>query len=62
MSKTFWRTTSTPSWVARHRFRRAAGLKDYRTAHLYTICGGKLAHCIEQPRDQDAFDEAWGPE
>jgi ketosteroid isomerase-like protein len=47
---------------ARHRFRRGARFKDYRTAHLYTMRGGKLARCIEQPRDQDAFDEAWGPE
>jgi ketosteroid isomerase-like protein len=47
---------------ARHRFRRGAILHDYKTAHLYTIRDGKLARCIEQPRDQDAFDNAWRPE
>jgi ketosteroid isomerase-like protein len=47
---------------ARHRFRRGAILHDYKTGHLYTIRDGKLARCIEQPRDQDVFDEAWGPE
>jgi ketosteroid isomerase-like protein len=48
--------------IARHRFRRGVSVKDYRTVHLYTILDGKLARCMEQPHDQDAFDEAWGPE
>jgi ketosteroid isomerase-like protein len=28
--------------LARHRFRRGVNLKEYRTAHLYTIREGKL--------------------
>jgi ketosteroid isomerase-like protein len=48
--------------IARHRFRRGVSVKDYRTVHLYTIRDGKLARCMEQPHDQDAFDEAWGPD
>jgi len=47
--------------LARHRFTRAAQPKEYRTAHVYQIRGGKLAECWEHPRDQAVFDDAWGP-
>lgn len=46
--------------LARHRFTRDGGLKDYRTAHVYEISEGKLARCFEQPRDPASFDDAWG--
>ncbi len=46
--------------LARHRFTREGSSKDYRTAHVYEIRDGKLAHCFEQPRDPAAFHEAWG--
>jgi hypothetical protein len=46
--------------LARHRFTRANGNKDYRTAHVYDIIDGKLARCFEQPREPGVFDEAWG--
>jgi uncharacterized protein len=47
--------------LARHRFTRGGAAKDYRTAHVYEIAAGKLAHCYEQPRDLASFDDAWGP-
>jgi uncharacterized protein len=47
--------------LARHRFTRDGVSRDYRTAHVYEVVGGKLAHCFEQPRDPASFDEAWGP-
>jgi ketosteroid isomerase-like protein len=47
--------------LARHRFTRDGAPRSYRTAHVYEIRDGKLARCFEQPRDQAAFDEAWGP-
>jgi ketosteroid isomerase-like protein len=47
--------------LARHRFTRDGGLKEYRTAHVYEISEGKLDRCFEQPRDPAAFDDAWGP-
>jgi len=37
--------------LVRHRFTRAAQPKDYRTAHVYRIRGGKPAECREHPRD-----------
>jgi uncharacterized protein len=46
--------------IARHRFTRDGQSRDYRTVHVYTIRDGKLAECFEHPRDQGAFDEAWG--
>ena len=46
--------------LARHRFTREGQSKDYRTAHVYEINGGKLARCFEQPRDPAAFADAWG--
>jgi ketosteroid isomerase-like protein len=46
--------------LTRHRFTRNGGPKDYRTAHVYEISGGKLARCYEQPRDPAAFSDAWG--
>ena len=47
--------------LARHHFTCDGQPKDYRTAHVYEIRDGKLAACWEQPRDQAAFDDAWGP-
>jgi len=47
--------------LARHRFMRAGEPRDYRTAHVYEVRNGKLARCYEQPRDQAAFEDAWGP-
>jgi hypothetical protein len=45
----------------------ANGIKSKNTAlrpiwqfAIDTIHEGKLARCIEQPRDQQAFDDAWG--
>jgi uncharacterized protein len=46
--------------LARHTFTRAGQPQEYRTAHVYEIRDGKLAQCWEQPRDQAAFDDAWG--
>jgi len=46
--------------LARHRFTRD-GQQEYRTVHVYEIHDGKLAACWEHPRDQAAFDAAWGP-
>jgi len=46
--------------LARHRFTREGQPKDYRTAHIYEIRGGKLARCFEQPRDPAGFEDAWG--
>ena len=46
--------------LALHRFTRDGRAKEYRTAHVYNIQGGKLRECFEQPRDQASFDEAWG--
>src|SRR3954466_16158601 len=31
--------------LARHQFTRNGQQKDYRTAHVYTVLGGKLAAC-----------------
>jgi ketosteroid isomerase-like protein len=47
--------------LARHRFIRSGAAKDYRSAHAYEVREGKLARCYEQPRDMDAFEDAWGP-
>jgi uncharacterized protein len=47
--------------LARHSFLRSGTPREYRTAHVYEIRGGKLLRCFEQPRDPEAFDEAWGP-
>jgi uncharacterized protein len=47
--------------LARHRFQRDGQPREYRTVHVYTIRDGKLAECFEHPRDQNAFDDAWGP-
>ena len=47
--------------LARHRFIRGGQQKEYRTVHVYEIRDGKLATCWEHPRDQAAFDAAWGP-
>ena len=46
--------------LATHRFMRDGELREYETAHIYEISGGKLARCWEQPRDLKAFDAAWG--
>jgi len=46
--------------LARHQFTREGQSKDYRTAHVYDLRDGKLAHCWEQPQDLSIFDEAWG--
>jgi uncharacterized protein len=46
--------------LARHYFTRDGTQRDYQTAHVYTIRDGKLAECWEQPRDPDAFEQAWG--
>src|SRR5262249_43773182 len=46
--------------LARHWFTRDGQSREYRTVHVYTIRDGKLAECFEHPRDQNAFDEAWG--
>lgn len=46
--------------LAWHRFTRDGVSRDYRTAHVYEIRDGKLAHCFEQPRDSAYFHEAWG--
>jgi ketosteroid isomerase-like protein len=46
--------------LARHRFMRDSEPREYETAHVYEIHGGKLARCWEQPRDSKAFDAAWG--
>jgi len=42
-----------------HRFKRDGVPKEYRSAHVYEIQGGKLTACWEQPRDQTVFDDAW---
>jgi ketosteroid isomerase-like protein len=47
--------------LARHRFTRDGQQQEYRTVHVYEIRDGKLAACWEHPRDQAAFDAAWGP-
>ena len=46
--------------LARHQFMRDGQSKEYRTAHVYEIHNGQLAHCCEQPQDLSVFDEAWG--
>ena len=46
--------------LARHHFTRAGQPKEYRTAHVYAVRGGRLAECWEQPRDPAAFGDAWG--
>ena len=46
--------------LARHRFTRGGQLHEYLTVHVYDIRDGKLAACWEHPRDQSAFDAAWG--
>jgi ketosteroid isomerase-like protein len=46
--------------LARHRFTRAGSANDYLTAHVYDVIDGKLARCFEQPRDPEAFEDAWG--
>jgi len=46
--------------LARHRFMRDGSPKEYRTAHVYEVAGGKLARCFEQPRNAASFDDAWG--
>ena len=47
--------------LARQRFTRDGQQQEYRTVHVYEIRDGKLAACWEHPRDQAAFDTAWGP-
>jgi ketosteroid isomerase-like protein len=47
--------------LARHRFTRGGQQHEYHTVHVYEIRDGKLAACWEHPRDQAAFDAAWGP-
>ena len=47
--------------LARQRFTRDGQQQEYRTVHVYEIRDGKLAACWEHPRDQSAFDAAWGP-
>jgi ketosteroid isomerase-like protein len=46
--------------LARHRFTRDGSAKDYRTAHVYEVRDGQLTRCFEQPRDPEAFHDAWG--
>src|SRR5215471_4092417 len=46
--------------LARHRFTRDGKPREYRTVHVYTIHDGMLGECYEHPRDQNAFDDAWG--
>ena len=46
--------------LARHRFTAGGVPRDYRTAHVYDLAGGKLSRCYEQPRDPAAFEAAWG--
>jgi len=46
--------------LARHRFTRDGVSKDYSTAHVYEVRGGKLAICFEHPRDSAIFHDAWG--
>ena len=45
--------------LARHYFTRNGRPYDYRTAHVYDVRDAKLASCWEQPRDPDAFGDAW---
>ena len=47
--------------LARHRFTRGGQQQEYHTVHVYEIRDGKLTACREHPRDQNAFDAAWGP-
>jgi ketosteroid isomerase-like protein len=47
--------------LAQHRFTRDGRRHEYHTVHVYEIRAGKLASCWEHPRDQAAFDAAWGP-
>jgi ketosteroid isomerase-like protein len=47
--------------LARHRLTRGGQQQEYHTVHVYEIRDGKLAACWEHPRDQAAFDAAWGP-
>jgi uncharacterized protein len=47
--------------LARHSFTREGEWRDYRTAHVYQVRDSRLAECWEYPRDQAAFDDAWGP-
>src|SRR5438477_11181796 len=47
--------------LARHRFTRDGQPREYRTVHVYTIRDSKFAECFEHPRDQNGFDDAWGP-
>jgi ketosteroid isomerase-like protein len=47
--------------LARHRFTRDGQQQEYRTVHVCEIRDGKLVACWEHPRDQAAFDAAWGP-
>jgi ketosteroid isomerase-like protein len=46
--------------LARHRFLRDGAPREYLTAHVYDVAGGKLARCFEQPRNLSAFEDAWG--
>ncbi len=46
--------------LAVHRFSRNGQQKEYRTAHVYDVRNGQLAACWEQPREPDAFEDAWG--
>jgi ketosteroid isomerase-like protein len=45
--------------LAIHRFTRNGQAFEYRTAHVYELCDGRLQECWEQPQDQAAFDAAW---
>ena len=46
--------------LAHHQFMRHGAAKEYRTAHVYEVRGGKLAEGWEHPRDMAAFEDAWG--
>jgi ketosteroid isomerase-like protein len=47
--------------LTRHRLTRDGQQQECHTVHVYEIRDGKLAACWEHPRDQTAFDAAWGP-
>ena len=46
--------------LAWHHFTRDGVSRDYKTAHVYEIHDGRLAHCYEQPRDSACFHAVWG--
>jgi hypothetical protein len=55
------RTSICPKVFPNFLLTRDGQQQEYRTVHVYEIRDGKLAACWEHPRDQSAFDAAWGP-